>query len=462
VNAIPGTNPTARRVSWRRPIAIATVLIAMALAGGTYYSLFDKSNRELREAIAEADRLDPGWRFEDLESARALVPPQENSASHILAARLLIPGTFSRSVLDAEQPAPTAKLSKKEREDLAAELGQVTEALREVRKVVGMPRGRYSIKWSKDGVGTMLPHYDAVILMMRLLVHDAMLRADSGDSAGVLESVKAMIYVGRSFGDEPVRGTQRGRLACSVLTLGFLERILAQAEPTPGELADLQHLLEDEERHPAQLIAARAERAMVHQFLLAAERMEIDRANYGMRASMLGYRFDNLLDMMKAKQSHAKYLQFLNENVEIAKLPAHEQASKIANLGSRPDQLPALLEGLTRGDEPESTMRFFHLSLARLRCGIVALAVTRYRQTEGRWPDDLNALVPKYLSDVPCDPFEGKPLQLIRFQEEAGVSWMIRASKIVPEAPPSPPTSFRLWEPPPASFRLWELKDRQK
>ena len=283
MNAIPGTIPTARQVSWRRRFAIATLLIAVALAGGTYYWLFDKSNRELAEAIAEADTLDPGWRFEDLESARALVPAQENSALLVLAARASIPTTFRRAFLDAEQPAPTAKLSKKEREDLAVELGQVTEALREVKKLVGMPRGRYSVKWSKDCIGTVLPHVDAANLMMRLLGYYAILRADSGDSAGALEWVRAMIYVGRSFGDEPVMISQRLRLSCSVRALGALERILAQTEPASEELEKLQHLLEDESRHPAQLIAARAERAMIHQFLLTAEKMEIDRANYGMR-----------------------------------------------------------------------------------------------------------------------------------------------------------------------------------
>ena len=208
---------------------------------GTYYWLFDKSNRELREAVAEADRLDPGWRFEDLESARALVPDQENSALHVLAARALIPATFRRAFLDAELPAPTAQLSKKERDDLAAELGQVKDALREVKKVVGMPRGRYSVKWSKDGIGTVLPHVDAVNLMTRLLGSDAILRADSGDGAGALESVRAMIYTGKSFGDEPVMISQLVRLSCSLLALGVLERILAQTELTSAELADFQH-----------------------------------------------------------------------------------------------------------------------------------------------------------------------------------------------------------------------------
>jgi hypothetical protein len=155
---------------------------------------------------------------------------------------------------------------------------------------------------------------------------------------------------------------------------------------------------------------------------------------------------------MKAKQSHAKYLHFLNEKVEIAKLPAHEQESKLTDLGQRPDNLPVLLEGLTRGDDLESVRKFYHIGLTRLRCGIVAVAVARYRQAEGRWPNDLNALVPKYLSSVPCDPFEGKPLRWVGSQEEAGACWTIRAIKVLPEYPKMQPAYFRLWEP----------KERQK
>jgi hypothetical protein len=44
-------------------------------------------------------------------------------------------------------------------------------------------------------------------------------------------------------------------------------------------------------------------------------------------------------------------------------------------------------------------------SRARGRC------VGVYRKTQGAWPSSLDALVPEYLTNVPLDPFDGKPLR---------------------------------------------------
>lgn len=47
-------------------------------------------------------------------------------------------------------------------------------------------------------------------------------------------------------------------------------------------------------------------------------------------------------------------------------------------------------------------------------CSIAAIAATRYRLANGVLPSDLDQLVPAYLSAVPLDPFDGKPLRLAR------------------------------------------------
>ena len=39
------------------------------------------TEQALREAIADADRLDPGWRLAELEANRTPVPPEKNSAA---------------------------------------------------------------------------------------------------------------------------------------------------------------------------------------------------------------------------------------------------------------------------------------------------------------------------------------------------------------------------------------------
>ncbi len=43
---------------------------------------------------------------------------------------------------------------------------------------------------------------------------------------------------------------------------------------------------------------------------------------------------------------------------------------------------------------------------------LVALAVERFHNAKGAWPEDLQSLVPKYLSEVPQDPYTGKKFQL--------------------------------------------------
>jgi hypothetical protein len=47
-------------------------------------------------------------------------------------------------------------------------------------------------------------------------------------------------------------------------------------------------------------------------------------------------------------------------------------------------------------------------------CGILLLAVERYRRANQCWPQRLDDLVPAYLSKVPLFPFDGQPLRLER------------------------------------------------
>jgi hypothetical protein len=49
-----------------------------------------------------------------------------------------------------------------------------------------------------------------------------------------------------------------------------------------------------------------------------------------------------------------------------------------------------------------------------LRCAFVAVALERYRRDHGHWPKTLESLVPNYLSAVPTDPRDSKPLRYKR------------------------------------------------
>jgi hypothetical protein len=105
----------------------------------------------------------------------------------------------------------------------------------------------------------------------------------------------------------------------------------------------------------------------------------------------------------------------------------------------------------------------FPVSRARLRCAAVAMALERYRQKHGRWPDRLTDLVPEFLSAVPVDPFDGAPLRYRRQEEGVSVYALGRGPRDDGGAfatlnNPLAPTSnvgFRLWDP---ERRRWPPK----
>ncbi len=90
---------------------------------------------------------------------------------------------------------------------------------------------------------------------------------------------------------------------------------------------------------------------------------------------------------------------------------------------------------------------------ADTRTAAVALAVERYSLANHSWPDALAALVPKYLAQIPKDPFDGKPLRFVTF-DQGVVVYSVGPDGVdnhgnITANPMTPGTDigFRLWNP---------------
>jgi hypothetical protein len=437
----------------------------LGAAGSIVYD-FLASDRALQNALAEADRLDPGWSFPELEAARAVIPDAENAALRVLAARQLLPlrpwlpfltrpwnegslGDLPPPALLDEEQAPT----------LRTELEQVAAALALARQVAELPRGRYTVAWASDYVGTLLPHVDAAGMVARLLSLDALLRAHDGAQEEALVSCRAALNTGRSLGDEPTVGSQLTRTRLVGLALRTLERVLAQGEGPAAALEAVQRLLETESEEPLALIAARAERAGVHAHLYVVRTGAFNRAAYGLRSSALGPQVDDVLDRARARASHGAFLRYLTEWVEIAKLPPEQQHDRLQQLGKADLELPVLLASMTEGGDCRRTAASFHLALAQLRCGLTAVAVERYRLEHGRWPDTLAALVPRFLGAVPADPYDGASLRFRRLHNGVviyalGPDRKDDGGHLDRDSPKAPGTDL--------GFQLWDVEHRRQ
>src|SRR5436305_14504192 len=84
---------TPRRRNWSRLLrrSVLSILVLVPIGGAADHVYCLRERQRLAAALAELDATDPGWRLEDIEAARAVVPEQENSAPLILTAYSQIP-----------------------------------------------------------------------------------------------------------------------------------------------------------------------------------------------------------------------------------------------------------------------------------------------------------------------------------------------------------------------------------
>src|SRR5262249_21205492 len=104
----------------------------------------------------------------------------------------------------------------------------------------------------------------------------------------------------------------------------------------------------------------------------------------------------------------AAVLRFDTRLVEIAKRPPEQHLAALEELDADLDGHPALawsIKGVGK------RVRDLVYGQAALRCGVVLLALDRYRLAHGRWPADLGALVPDFLLVGYTDPVDGQPLR---------------------------------------------------
>jgi hypothetical protein len=405
--------PTRRRWGCAKIIGVGSVIVLAIGAGGIWIALY-WADKDLRDAIAEADEVDPGWRYTELQARRAAIADGENSARRVLAAHKLLPSPWppwqemSATARDAlvkglRELPPTAALTPEQQSALNAAWADATAAVAEARMLKDMPAGRHHSAVGNDGVPLFGPPSGQARSIADLLTYDVLLRLHDKDVEGALDSCRSLVNLARSFGDTPDFVTQTLRMELRSSACRLIERTLAQGRPSPAGLAALQKLLEDEEAEPLFLHGARGMRAWLDETIAAVGDGRITAKEFpGWAASSM------------AASMRPATLRTGTKLVEAAKLPAHEQAAAIAQALPKPNESPWLarvyiwpkIEKVT-SDLSRNQWR----TQADLRSTIVALAAERYRQARGAWPNSPAELLPAYLKAVPLDPYDGQPVR---------------------------------------------------
>jgi hypothetical protein len=481
--ASPEPFPIRRRRRW--PYVILLLSLPVLVGVGLYVYLNVVAERELRAALAEAERLDPRWRLEDVEADRAVIPQAENSAGPTMAAKQLLPQKWpfwdyppaAQDPPDAEQKRrdleegfrdlePERQLDEEQATALRQEMSRAAAALAEASKLVDRTEGRYPITYSPDFVSTLIPHTQDARLIAELLANDALLRAQDNDPDGALASCRSALNAGRSIGDEPLSISQLVRIACRVIATRPAERVLAQGEPSEDALRQFQELLGKEEPEPLLLIAARGERAGMDRLMetIQSGQTKLSARNLVVLAGVGERSAPSLGDELtlwapgSSESQRAAMLRYMNRYVELARLPPEQQRAAFQQLEATAKDRPVLVRLLAPalGKVCDAARR----SQAQLRCASAATAAERYRRAKGRWPDALDELKGAgYLPGVPADPYDGQPLRWRRLDGgrvvySVGPDGEDNGGKLDRRNAAAPGTDI--------GFRLWDVAQRRQ
>ena len=243
-----------RRLSsrWRFILVAGGLILAFAsIALLMLSSQSWQADRRYREAAAEADRLDPGWRLDDIMAQRAKVPDAINSALRVRKIAEQLPrgwpgltrydGSFS------ETETPEVRLEPERLSQLREAIEPAVDVISQARLLADYPRGqlegtRPQIEWLEPQgrpnafIDVNFPYSDEVSRVVFMLWFDAKLRIEAGDMDAAIKDVQAMICTGRSVGDYPGLTAQMTRAGAIWRAIPCLE-ICARTGPGRRALA---------------------------------------------------------------------------------------------------------------------------------------------------------------------------------------------------------------------------------
>jgi hypothetical protein len=457
---------------WRRVLIALVVLVAVLVALGFIRQRLGGGtlSERLQALIDDLDASDPNWCLADLEAAREKVPEKDNSARVIVKVVGLLPRPWPPKTIEDKlrdlDRVPTAGLDQGQMALLDKELTTHATALAEARKLIAMPRGRHRLAIDVNPIVTSVADQEDSRRVGILLGYDALVRVQNGDVSGALGSCRASLNAARALSDEPFKICQLFRLLMIATPCSWIERALAQGEASDADLAAVQQLLAEEEKHPTLLIALRGERATLDDLMAKLENGTIQEKTLWSLGGFARMPDADLMTRLFGLSRHtirrerARCLELTTRLIEIAQLPKHEQEAELGNFEAAFAALPAEA-ALTRVlfPSPGSFCEQCQRKTAQVRSLLVLMAVERYRLKRGKWPDKLDDLKPEFLSVIPNDPYDGKSLRYVKRADgvtvySIGPDGSDNGGKIDRSNPAGPGVD--------EGYRLWDVKARRQ
>ena len=197
------------RTHWRGTVVLCALVVVLGSFALTMLNnQSSHADRRYREAAAEADRLDPSWRLDDILAGRERIPDNENSALQVREIAAKLPGAwpgiklYDPSFLPKSE-TPEVRLSREAIAQLQNALEAAEDIVPAARRLAESPRGQLDDMRPKSerleqvaglnaSVDVNFPYGDSVRRVSFLLWVDAKLRIEAGDVETAILDLRAM------------------------------------------------------------------------------------------------------------------------------------------------------------------------------------------------------------------------------------------------------------------------------
>jgi len=310
---------------------------------------------------------------------------------------------------------------------MASFLERNAEAYRLLHEAASYPRSRYPMDLS-EGHAADTSHLGQARSNARLLGFESLYKSEAGDQEGAVQALIALFAVGRSLADEPVFISMMVRSAVDGIAMGALTEALDRTSFEDGQLKRLSEAVKTSRRSVGLAEICAVDLCRSYAGIKKQGSTDIDDWKNGLDEtavflySELPWLGKTWLVLRNWAGAHLyARLQFLDvardamEHAPSPLLEAYELYSTATYDGWIGWDTNFLASSITYFWP--SMIQVMQSNEARLSVVHTALAVERFRLSEGGLPYELLELVPKYLDTVPEDPFTELPLAYLQIDK---------------------------------------------
>ena len=326
-------------------------------------------------------------------------------------------------------------------EQVGKDLERNREVLDELRALVRVPVLRYPLNYR--GVSTLLPHLARQKGAAQWLSGSALYKTHTKDISGAIDDIESIVMLARLTEHEPILISQLVRIALVEIAVPNCWPLL-QHEATDADLVRLQKLFNDIDTIGPMILGLQGERAMARDTfaMIRSEQIKFDDLEDTAISFGLGDETPGALDnvpygaeMKGALRAHVIYptwryvFSYEDEHHAIEEMQRIIDMARVAMATRSAAPLKSLEGALKEKNKPSGDYRSWKYFVTGLllpgtgtggsrafrtqtlcQMSVAAIALKRYHMRYKKYPSGLGELVPEFLSEMPLDYQDGKPL----------------------------------------------------